>query len=76
MGMDGNSLYQTKGTKHIIIILDHGEADTITVKQLRAIVERHKMDIGTGSPLFSNLYKIFKYCTNNTWVSHNWNYMR
>ena len=75
MGMGGNSLYQTKCTKHIRILLDHGEAKKITGKQLISIVERHKMKIGTGSSLFSNSYNIFKHCTANTWVAHTWKYM-
>ena len=51
MVMDGKSLYETQGTKHIIILMDHDEAATITGKQLIAIEEIKKMEIGTGSPL-------------------------
>ena len=55
--------------------MDHSKGENITVKQLREILESYKMEIGTGSPLLSNLYKIFKHCITNTWVSHSFKYM-
>ena len=73
MGVDGNSLYQNKGTENTRILMDHGKKDTITEKKLRAIVERQKLEIGMGSQLFSNSYNMFKHCTKNTYVVHNLN---
>eukprot|EP00957_Ditylum_brightwellii_P086323 6568423-Ditylum_brightwellii.AAC.1 len=75
MGMDALQLYATQGEKHIRAILNHGNDDSITGKQLWACIERLKLEVGTSKSLFTNAYGTFKDCATDTWVKHTWKYM-
>eukprot|EP00957_Ditylum_brightwellii_P058381 4427406-Ditylum_brightwellii.AAC.1 len=73
--LGGNTLYQVQSIKHIRIIIDHNHAPTITGNQVQATIERHKMELGCRSSLFSTFYQIFHWCTTDKWIKHTWKFM-
>eukprot|EP00957_Ditylum_brightwellii_P202996 15332764-Ditylum_brightwellii.AAC.1 len=48
MGLHGKRLFFIQGLKHFNALLDHGNSDNITGRQMRACIEWHKMEVGTG----------------------------
>eukprot|EP00957_Ditylum_brightwellii_P093189 7095557-Ditylum_brightwellii.AAC.1 len=70
MRMDEKRLCVIQGIKHTRALMGHRKANSITGKQMRACIERHKMEIGTGQPLFDNDYDKFKSCTTNILITH------
>eukprot|EP00957_Ditylum_brightwellii_P011042 837156-Ditylum_brightwellii.AAC.1 len=50
MGLDRKRLFFTLGLKHFHALLDHGNSDSVTGRQMQACIERHKMEVGTGRP--------------------------
>eukprot|EP00957_Ditylum_brightwellii_P130684 9969616-Ditylum_brightwellii.AAC.2 len=66
LGLGTPRLYTTQGIKHLRALMDHCNADFITRKQLRACIERHKMEVGTGNSLFSNKFETFVSCATDT----------
>eukprot|EP00957_Ditylum_brightwellii_P023769 1793986-Ditylum_brightwellii.AAC.1 len=54
--------------------MDHGKAETITGKQLRANIELHKVKLGTRTLLFSTDYNTFHPCATFTWLKCTWEF--
>eukprot|EP00957_Ditylum_brightwellii_P022055 1663801-Ditylum_brightwellii.AAC.2 len=55
--------------------MDHGLADTITRKHIRAGIESHKLELSCGTSFFTNNYRISKECATRTWWHHVWGFM-
>eukprot|EP00957_Ditylum_brightwellii_P007143 542491-Ditylum_brightwellii.AAC.1 len=56
-------MYTVQGIKHIWDIMNHEKANTTTGNHLRANIEAHKVQLGTGTSLFATNYNIFHHCT-------------
>ena len=69
-GLELDSIYLVQGTAHIKALQSHGKADTITGRLMRAAIKQHKLELGTGVPLFSQTYSQFKDLVTPTWISH------
>eukprot|EP00957_Ditylum_brightwellii_P060991 4629637-Ditylum_brightwellii.AAC.1 len=55
--------------------MDHGTKYSITGKQLRACIERHKMKVGTKLSLFHNNYKIIQPLLTDTWIKNTFSFL-
>eukprot|EP00957_Ditylum_brightwellii_P079122 6017632-Ditylum_brightwellii.AAC.1 len=68
LGQGASRINTVQGIKQICTIVDHGNLDTITGKELRANIELHKTQLGTGISLFATDYNIFNPCATFTWI--------
>eukprot|EP00957_Ditylum_brightwellii_P198738 15148042-Ditylum_brightwellii.AAC.2 len=68
-------MYIVQGSKHICATRDHGSADTITGEQLRANIEAHKLELGTGTSLFATNYDQFHHFATSTWLKWTWQFL-
>eukprot|EP00957_Ditylum_brightwellii_P002595 199140-Ditylum_brightwellii.AAC.1 len=55
--------------------MNHGKANTTTGKQLRANIEAHKVELGTGTSLFATDHNIYHHCAMFTWLSWAWEFL-
>ena len=75
LGLQANRIYITQGLKHIRALMDHGMEESITGKQMRAVMERHKLELGVSTSLFKTNYEIFGGCTTKTWMENTWKFL-
>ncbi len=76
LGLAHGSLFHTQGLRRIQAIMDHGLSQTTTGKQIRACIERHKLEVGCSGPLFSTDFQSHgSTTTKTTWIFHAWKYM-
>eukprot|EP00957_Ditylum_brightwellii_P127611 9731643-Ditylum_brightwellii.AAC.1 len=68
-------IHTVQGIKHICAIIDHGNLDTITGRELRANIKLHKIELGTGTSLFATDYNIFNPCATFTWINLTWEFL-
>eukprot|EP00957_Ditylum_brightwellii_P117378 8952126-Ditylum_brightwellii.AAC.1 len=55
--------------------MECGDTNAITGKQMRAIIERDKVELGCSTSLFETKYKIHGKCTTNKWMALTWKFM-
>ena len=70
LGLNNSKIYRTQGLKDIMALMNFGETDSITGKQLRASLESTILEVGFSGPIFTNNYtSLSKYIT-NTFISN------
>lgn len=74
-GLGIRRLYLTQGIDHIITMTYHGDARNITGQLIRAVIQAHKVEIGTGKSLFDNDWETIRHYITPTWISHNFQFM-
>eukprot|EP00957_Ditylum_brightwellii_P050293 3814333-Ditylum_brightwellii.AAC.1 len=67
-GQGSSRIHMVQGNKHTCAIMDHSNLDDITGRELRANIELHKIEFGTGTSLFATDYNIFQHCATFTWL--------
>ena len=69
-GLNNSTIYRTQDLKNIMALMNFGETDSITGKQLRASLESTILEVGFSGPIFTNNYtSLSKYIT-NTFISN------
>eukprot|EP00957_Ditylum_brightwellii_P180559 13754420-Ditylum_brightwellii.AAC.1 len=75
LGLNAHCLFTTQGFKHVNALMEYGNTDTITGKEMRAIIERHKVEHGCPTSSFETKYKTHGKCTTSTWMTSTWKFM-
>jgi hypothetical protein len=73
-GVGITDLLTIQGILKFWLALQHGDAPTITGRQLRASMELHTIEIGLPGQLFHQDYKIFGQLATNSWLQHLWEF--
>jgi hypothetical protein len=74
LGLGINNLYLVQGSKHIALLHQFLDTDTITGDLLRNSIELTKMYVGHGENLFSLDFSRLGRLTPPTWISHLWGF--
>eukprot|EP00957_Ditylum_brightwellii_P070377 5346898-Ditylum_brightwellii.AAC.2 len=75
LGLNAPCLFTTCGLKHSNTLMEFGDTDTITGKHMRAIVERHKVELGCPTSLLETKHNIHGKCTITMWMALIWKFM-
>eukprot|EP00957_Ditylum_brightwellii_P021345 1609888-Ditylum_brightwellii.AAC.1 len=75
LGQGASRIHTVQGIKHICAIIDHGNLDDITGKELQTNIELHKTELGTGTSLIATDYNIFHHCATFTRLKWTWEFM-
>lgn len=65
----------TQGIEHIKLLLNHGHRQTILGHLIRSCIELTKLEIGTGTDLFSNNYSSSGFLSTYSWIQHTWQFL-
>ena len=74
MGLGIQNLFSRQGIEHILALVQHGAAPTITGSLIRATIESLKVECGVSTAIFTYPFqRVEKYVT-KTWVTHAWKF--
>jgi hypothetical protein len=74
-GFGLNFPYTTQGIDHIEVLIQHGQANTITGQLIRASLEEAKLEVGLGGGLFMQDFKKFGKLATPGWITHTWDFL-
>ena len=74
-GLGVPSLYFHECRKHVELLVKHGPRGTVTGQLLRAIIEKHRVEIGIGGRFLEASYATYGSLATDTWIRHLWRFL-
>ena len=74
-GLGVPSLYFYECQKHVKLLVKHGPRGTVTGQLLRAIIKKHRVEIGIGGRFLEASYATYGSLATDTWIRHTWRFL-
>ena len=74
-GLGYKRLFYRWGEKHVEVIMKHGHLPSVTGDLLRACVQRHHLESGSGKPIFETSYQHRGDYSTKTWARQTWKFL-
>ena len=74
-GFGRKSLWQTAGEIHVASILKHGHRESLTGALVRGCLERHQLEVGTGTPILNADFTTYGSLATTSWLKTLWEYL-
>ena len=73
-GMGRRSIYYVMGEIHTHTLLRHYSESSLTGSMLQASLQRHNLELGTGTSMFQTDYNKYSCLATKTWMKHTWQF--
>lgn len=74
-GLGRTGVYHNQGGQHVEALIRHGPSPSVTGDLLRALIERHNLELGLQTSILRANYRIFHKLATKTWIKNTWEYI-